>query len=94
MADGKPGVLARFKRFTTQREPVLSVATVAAFVLFLIDRQLGLTDDDLELLGMLLVPIVAGVVARLRAWSPESVEREIDAAYSEGRDDGRREARR
>lgn len=84
MTDDRPGVLGRFMRFTTRREPVLSASLLAALALYLLDRYLGLTDDDLELIGMLMVPIVGGLVARLRAWAPESVERETDSAYELG----------
>lgn len=83
------GPLARFMRFTTQKEPVLSAAVVAAFVLYLITRFIpGITDDDLELIALLLVPIVPALLARLRAWSPLSVEKALDEAYRDGQHDG------
>lgn len=81
--------LSRFMKFTTQREPVLSAAVVAAFVLYLITRFVpGITDDDLELIGLLLVPIVPALLARLRAWSPLSVEKALGEAYQDGQKDG------
>lgn len=83
------GPLSRFMRFTTQKEPVLSAAVVAAFVLYLVTRLVpGLTDDDLQLLGLLLVPIVPALLARLKAWSPVSAERAISEAFKEGQADG------
>lgn len=85
------GPLARFMRFTTQKEPVLSAAVVAAFALYMVTRFVpGITDDDLELLGLLLVPIVPALLARLRAWSPLSVEKALGAAYQDGVTDGTR----
>ena len=83
------GPLSRFMRFTTQKEPVLSAGVVAALVLYLITRFVpGLTDDDLQLLGLLLVPIIPALLARLRAWSPVSVERAVADAYQDGQQDG------
>lgn len=79
------GPLSRFMRFTTQKEPVLSAAVVAALVLYVITRIVpGLTDDDLQLLGLLLVPIIPALLARLRAWSPVSVEKALGEAYQGG----------
>ncbi len=79
------GPLSRFMRFTTQKEPVLSAAVVAALVLYVITRIVpGLTDDDLQLLGLLLVPIIPALLARLRAWSPVSVEKALGEAYQDG----------
>lgn len=86
------GPLSRFLRYTTQDEPVLTAGVIAAFVLYLLDRYLHLTEDDLQLLGLLLVPIVGAIAARLRAWSPTSVEREVQGvredAYADGLADG------
>lgn len=82
-------VLTRFTSYTTQKEPVLSVGVLAAFVLAIVSRFVQLTEDDFQLLGLLLVPIVTALVARFKAWSPASVMRETEAAYAEGIDDGR-----
>lgn len=86
-------VLSRFTRYTTQKEPVLSAGVLAAIVLAILSRFVRLTEDDLQLLGLLLVPIVTALVARLKAWSPASVERETRSAYLDGTEDGRPEAR-
>lgn len=95
------GALAKFTRYTTQQEPVLSVGVLAAFVLAIISRFVTLTEDDLQLLGLLLVPIVTALIARFQAWSPASVEKATRAAFDQGvhdtpyikgtpfRDDGR-----
>ena len=82
------GPLSRFLRYTTQQEPVVTAGLLAAFVLYLIDRYVGLTEDDLTLLGLLLVPIVTAIGARFRAWSPASVDREVTKAASDAYQDG------
>lgn len=87
-SDPVPGPLTRFLRYTTQSEPVLSASVVAAFVLAALDRHFHLTDDDLQLIGLLATPIVAGLLARLSAWSPRSAGVAIGNAYQEGLTDG------
>lgn len=77
-------IISRFTRYTTQKEPVLSVGVLAAIVLAVISRFVTLTEDDLQLLGLLLVPIVTAAVARLKAWSPASVQKLADQRYDEG----------
>lgn len=72
-------VLARFTKYTTQSEPVITVGIIAAVVLALIDRYLHLTEDDLQLAGLLLVPLVGAVIARLQVYSPATVARIRDA---------------
>lgn len=83
------GPLSRFLRYTTQQEPVVTAGLLAALALYLIDRYVGLTEDDLTLLGLLLVPVAGALLARLRAWSPASARRAIAAAYQDGLDEGR-----
>lgn len=78
-----PGPLSRFLRYTTQDEPALTVGVVAAFVLYAIDRYLHLTDDDLQLIGLLLVPIVGAVLTRFNVYSPATHEREVADALNE-----------
>lgn len=77
MAQTSPstGPLSRFLRFTTQKEPVVSAGFLAAVVLYVISRFVPLTDDDLQLLGLLLVPVIPALIARFAAWSPASVAR-------------------
>ncbi len=82
------GPLSRFLRYTTQDEPVITAGVIAAFVLYLLDRYLGLTEDDLQLLGLLLVPIVTAIGARLQAWSPASVDKAITKAAGDAYQDG------
>ena len=90
MGDGKPGPLARFRKFTTQDEPVLTAAGVVAAALYVISRFVpGLTDDDLQLIALVLLPFAPAILARFRAWSPTSVEREVTKAYDDGVRDGR-----
>lgn len=78
------GPLTRYMRYATQDEPVLSAGLLAALGLLLLDRWMGLTEDDLELLGLLLVPVAGALLARLRAWSPSSARRAISDAYEDG----------
>lgn len=75
MATPTPGPLSRFLRFTTQEEPVLSAATLVAIALAIVSRFVPLTDDDLQLLALILLPFAPAVLARIKAWSPASVER-------------------
>lgn len=83
------GPLSRFLRFTTQKEPVLSAASLVAIALAIVTRFVPLTDDDLQLLALLLLPFAPAVLARLRAWSPASVDRERSAAYQAGQEHAR-----
>lgn len=66
-------LINQFTRFTTQREPVITISVIAAGVLAVIAKYIDLTEDDLELLGLILVPLVAGIVARMRVYSPATV---------------------
>lgn len=88
------GPLSRFLRYTTQDEPVLSAGLLAALALYLVDRWLHLTDDDLQLLGLLLVPVAGAVLARWNAYAPSTVRREVDDAHAEGYEDGQADAQR
>jgi MFS superfamily sulfate permease-like transporter len=72
--------LSRFTRYTSQQEPVVTIGLLAAAILYFVDRYAHLTDDDLELYGLLLVPIVTTFLARFRAWSPASVRKALDGA--------------
>ena len=51
------GPLSRFLRFTTQKEPVLSAASLVAIALAIITRFVPLTDDDLQLLALLALAV-------------------------------------
>lgn len=91
MATPTPGPLSRFLRFTTQEEPVLSAATLVAIALAIVSRFVPLTDDDLQLLALILLPFAPAVLARLKAWSPASVQRlraQADERLSEAYRDG------
>jgi hypothetical protein len=65
--------ISRFTKYTTQSEPAITISLLAALVLAVIAKYVNLTEDDLQLLGLMLVPVVAGIVTRLRVWSPASV---------------------
>lgn len=86
---GALGPLSRFMRFTTQREPVLSVGVLVALALYVATRIFpGLTDDDLQLLALIGLPIVTAVLARLRAYAPDTVGKATAAARRNGYDAG------
>lgn len=79
--------LTRFLRYTTQKQPALSVSFLAAIVLAVLAKYLHLSDDDLVLLGPIVL-VVVGVVIRSRVFSPYTHELGIDTAYQEGVNDG------
>ena len=64
--------LARFKRYTTQKEPALTASFLAAVLLAIVARYLQLTDEDLAILGPVML-IVAGVVIRAGVFAPDTV---------------------
>ena len=64
--------LARFRRYTTQREPALTASFLAAVLLAIAARYLGLSDEDLSILGPVML-IVAGVVIRAGVFAPHTV---------------------
>ena len=59
----------RFLRYTTQKEPALTASFLAAVLLAIAARYLGLTDEDLAILGPVML-IVAGVVIRAGVFAP------------------------
>jgi len=68
------GPLTKFARFTTQSEPALTIGVIAAIILYAIDKYaVHLTDDDAQLLGLMLMVFLPLVVARFRVYSPASV---------------------
>jgi uncharacterized membrane protein YjjP (DUF1212 family) len=67
----------RFLRYTTQREPALTASFLAAVLLAIIARYLGLTDEDLAILGPVML-IVAGVVIRDGVFAPDTVRDLLD----------------
>lgn len=79
----RSGAITRFLRFTTRKEPALSVSLIAAIVLALCAKYLHLTDDDLALLGPIAV-VVIGALIRLRVFSPLTHELGLADAYQEG----------
>lgn len=64
----------RFLRYTTQSEPALTASFLAAVLLAIIARYLVLTDDDLAILGPVML-IIAGVVIRTGVFAPASVQK-------------------
>jgi uncharacterized membrane protein YjjP (DUF1212 family) len=62
----------RFLRYTTQKEPALTASFLAAVLLAIAARYLGLSDEDLAILGPVML-IVAGVVIRAGVFAPDSV---------------------
>lgn len=69
--------LERFKRYTTQQEPALTASFLAAVLLAIVARYLHLTDDDLAILGPVVL-IVAGVVIRAGVFAPTTVHQLLD----------------
>ena len=67
----------RFLRYTTQKEPALTASLLAAVLLAIAARYLGLSDEDLAILGPVML-IVAGVVIRAGVFAPDTVERLLD----------------
>ena len=63
----------RFLAFTTQKEPALTASFLAAVLLAIAARYLDLTDEDLAILGPIML-IVAGVVIRTGVFSPATVD--------------------
>ena len=61
----------RFLRYTTQKEPALTASFLAAVLLAIAARYLGLTDEDLAVLGPVML-IVAGVVIRAGVFPPDT----------------------
>jgi len=62
----------RFLRYTTQKEPALTASFLAAMLLAIAARYLGLTDEDLAILGPVML-VVAGVVIRAGVFAPDTV---------------------
>lgn len=67
----------RFLRYTTQKEPALTASFLAAILLAIAARDIGLTDEDLAILGPVAL-IIAGVVIRAGVFAPATVERLLD----------------
>ena len=67
--------LARFKRYTTQKEPALTASFLAAVLLAIAARDLGLADENLAILGPVML-IVAGVIIRAGVFAPDTVRDE------------------
>jgi hypothetical protein len=67
----------RFLRYTTQKEPALSASFLAAVLLAIAARYLGLTDEELAILGPVTL-ILAGVVIRAGVFAPDTVRDLLD----------------
>jgi hypothetical protein len=67
----------RFVRYTTQNEPALTASFLAAVLLAVVARYLQLTDEDLAILGPVVL-IFAGVIIRAGVFAPETVRRLLD----------------
>ena len=68
----------RFLKYTTQKEPALTASLLAAVLLAIVARYLDLTDEDLAILGPVML-IIAGVVIRTSVFSPATVIDILDA---------------
>jgi uncharacterized membrane protein YjjP (DUF1212 family) len=66
-----------FLRYTTQKEPALTASFLAAVLLAIAARYLGLTDEDLAILGPVML-IVAGVTIRAGVFAPDTVRDLLD----------------
>ena len=75
--------MERFLRYTTQKEPALTASFLAAVLLAIAARYIGLTDEDLAVLGPVML-IIAGVVIRAGVFAPATVERLLDGEDAEG----------
>ena len=73
----------RFLRYTTQKEPALTASFLAAVLLAIAARYMNLTDDDLAILGPVML-IIAGVVIRTGVFAPATVERLLDGEDEQG----------
>lgn len=67
----------RFLRYTTQTEPALTASFLAAVLLAVVARYLDLADDDLAILGPVML-VIAGVVIRAGVFAPASVQKLLD----------------
>ena len=67
----------RFLRYTTQKEPALTASFLAAVLLAIAARYLNLADEDLAILGPVML-IVAGVVLRAGVFAPDTVRDLLD----------------
>ena len=75
--------MERFLRYTTQKEPALTASFLAAVLLAIAARYLQLTDDDLAILGPVML-IIAGVVIRTGVFAPASVQWLLDGEDDQG----------
>ena len=75
--------MERFLRYTTQKEPALTASFLAAILLAIVARYLQLTDEDLAILGPVML-IIAGVVIRTGVFAPASVQRLLDSEDEQG----------
>jgi uncharacterized membrane protein YjjP (DUF1212 family) len=73
----------RFLRYTTQKEPALTASFLAAVLLAIAARYLQLTDEDLAILGPVML-IVAGLIIRAGVFAPDTVERLLDGEGEPG----------
>ena len=67
----------RFLRYTTQKEPALTASFLAAVLLAAAARYLDLADEDLAILGPVML-ILAGVVIRAGVFAPDTVRDLLD----------------
>jgi hypothetical protein len=64
----------RFLKFTTGKEPALTVAFVAAAILAVLTKVFNLTDDDLLWIAPVTL-VIAGGIIRFMVYAPATVER-------------------
>ena len=77
--------MERFLRYTTQKEPALTASFLAAILLAVAARYLGLTDEDLAILGP--VMLVAGVVIAAGVFTPTRCATSSTPTSHDNRDD-------
>jgi hypothetical protein len=65
------------------KEPALTASFLAAVLLAIAARYLGLTDEDLAILGPVML-IVAGVVIRAGVFAPSTVRRLLNCEDNVG----------
>ncbi len=75
--------MERFLRYTTQQEPALTASFLGAVLPAIVARYLDLTDEDMMILGPIVL-VIACVVIRAGVFAPATVERLLDGEDAEG----------
>jgi len=77
LATAKAAVTTARRQALRDAEPALTASFLAAVLLAIAARYLGLTDEDLAILGPVML-IVAGVVIRAGVFAPDTVRDLLD----------------